>query len=341
MSALDNPGDAAAFELFTWGPAYNLPSFDPFCLASIAYLQWSEVRWMVNECNNAAVSPRGELPMLRDGLLEPVVGTAKIIAHLKKKGHDLDQHLSATQVAECLAYTSLVEEKLYEALLFSWWLEAQNVMKSTRPTIAKSLRGWAGMRIPTQLQQKAEARLKKYRKVAYKGKETNEIYVLAREWYAALANKLGNQQYFFGDRPSSLDAVVFGHLALHCIPSLAEPTLFSILTFEFPTLHAYCDRLRTELFTAPLRQSPNHRPSYILTDMLRSPLTYARSLLDKLSGSVTVPAKEMKPKERRDQLVTIGSTVGAIAVFLGYVFYNGIVEIDTGEWQDGEKHNEE
>ncbi|TPX55054.1 hypothetical protein PhCBS80983_g05647 [Powellomyces hirtus] len=353
MAADDRVKGGAALELFMWGPAYNLPSFDPFCLSAAAYLQLAEVTWVVNECNNAGVSPRGELPMLRDSLLEPVVTTSKIIAHLKKKGYDLDQHLSATEAAECLAFTGLVEDKLHDALLFSWWLEAKNVMKSTRPTISKSLRGWAGFRVPSQLQKKAEARLKRYRTVTYKGKETNEIYVLVREWYKALANKLGEQPYFFGSRPSSLDAVVFGHLALHCIPSLAEPTLFSILTFEFPTLYAYCERMREDLFGAPLRASANHGASWILGDIVRSPMVYMRTVFSPAAGK-----KEKSVEERRAEVGTWMSVVGAVGFFVGYIFYSGIVRIEIGDgdgdgnvdvdvdgeegggWQDADAHND-
>lgn len=60
--------------------------------------------------------------------------------------------------------------------LYSWWLEAKNVANSTKPAISKSLRGWAGMRVPAQLQRKAEARLQQYRTVLLNGKKVNEVY---------------------------------------------------------------------------------------------------------------------------------------------------------------------
>ena len=36
----------------------------------------------------------------------------------------MDSHLSALQKAECLAYTALVEEKLYDAWLHTRWIES-------------------------------------------------------------------------------------------------------------------------------------------------------------------------------------------------------------------------
>ncbi|KNC97072.1 uncharacterized protein SPPG_07468 [Spizellomyces punctatus DAOM BR117] len=316
-------------ELFTWGPAWNVPSFDPFCLSIETYLQFAEANWVVNECNDTGVSPTGELPMLRDGPLEPVVGTSKIISHLKKKGLDLDSHLTAKEQAECLAYTSLIEDKLYDALLYSWWLEVNNAAKSTKPAIAKSLRGWAGMRVPGQLQRKAEARLRKYR-------DSQQVYSVARECYQALSHKLGEKEYFFGKDPSSLDAIAFGHLALHAIPALAEPTLFSILTFEFPTLYAYCERVRKTCFKKPLRPSPNLRPSYLLTDIIKSPTTYIRSLFMRRQ---VVPAEKAK---QEDHIKTALSVLGAVGFFVGYIWYHGIIQIsydDDEEVEEGDDHN--
>ena len=39
------------------------------------------------------------------------------------------------------------------------------------------------------------------------------LYDEAGHAYAALSEKLHEQPFFFGDRPSELDAVVYGHLA--------------------------------------------------------------------------------------------------------------------------------
>ncbi|GCB80531.1 hypothetical protein scyTo_0016238 [Scyliorhinus torazame] len=42
----------------------------------------------------------------------------------------------------------------------------------------------------------------------------NEIYKEARECLTLLSQRLGFDKFFFGNSPSSLDAIVFGHLAL-------------------------------------------------------------------------------------------------------------------------------
>lgn len=169
-----------------------------------------------------------------------------------------------------------------------------------------------------------------------------QVYLDARECYNALAHKLGDQRYFFGDKPSSLDAIAFGHLALHSIPSLAEPTLFTILTFEFPTLLAYCERMRSTLFTSPLRPSPNLRPSYLLKDIIRSPGTYIRCLFS--GDHRPVATKEKTAEEREKRMKTALSVIGAVGFFVGYIWYNGIIEIrfdDEEEEEEGDYYVED
>jgi len=58
--------------------------------------------------------------------------------------------------------------------------------------------------------------------------QQKKVYLNAHDAYASLSTKLGNKKYFFGDKPSTLDAIAYGHLALHCYPNLQNPKLFSM-----------------------------------------------------------------------------------------------------------------
>lgn len=78
-----------------------------------------------------------------------------------------------------------------------------------------------------------------------------------RNLYKELASKLGDKNFIFGDEPCLLDAILYNHLAAHCLPrkkqhfidtffknSLSvDPMLFSLLTFEYPSLIRYCTRI--------------------------------------------------------------------------------------------------
>ena len=54
-----------------------------------------------------------------------------------------------------------------------------------------------------------------------------QIYSGAAKCYEAIAEQLSSAsgQYFFGSHPSSIDALLYGHLALHISAPIAVPEL--------------------------------------------------------------------------------------------------------------------
>nr|KAJ3419356.1 cytosolic factor, phosphatidylinositol/phosphatidylcholine transfer protein [Polyrhizophydium stewartii] len=262
-------------------------------------------------------------------------------------GLDLDSELSPRQRAESQAWVrsldqplpttvrppsrfiALIEDKLYDALLYTWWMENENYQKSTFPTLSRSLTFFGRYQVPAQLKEKARQRLMQYRDLRVDGETVPEIYLIARDVYRALADKLGDKPFFFGNSPTTLDAIAFGHLSLHAYPSLAVPKLFSLLTFEFPTLIAYCARLKNQIFAAPLVKSPLSRPSLraILADFAKDPEPYLRFVWEGFQTKM-VPVTEKQTKEQRVQAFWKGVSIAAgIAFFAGYVVVNGIVEV--------------
>ena len=92
------------FELFQFGPGFNSPTFDPFCLSVQCYLNLANIKWLSNECSNPKISPNGDLPVLKLGTNTVVAGRSAIFKFLADRNHDLDYHLSPLQKAESLAY---------------------------------------------------------------------------------------------------------------------------------------------------------------------------------------------------------------------------------------------
>ena len=72
---------------------------------------------------------------------------------------------------------------------------------------------------------------------------------MAATAYKSLSGKLGEQKYFFGEKPSSLDAIVFGHLAAQMFAPMPEDSLREVYE-EFPNLVAFVERMAEELFGA-------------------------------------------------------------------------------------------
>jgi len=249
------------FELYSWGSAYDLLSFDPFCLSAEAYLLFSNTEWELHESQSTKST---ELPILKDGMTE-VSDIFKIINYLKKKGYNIDETagLSKSEMAESLAYTALIENNLYDALLYILWLENENNAKKTQQqTYVKSLSFIDRYFMQGRIQESARDRLKDMELIKINDELVPEVYLNAHDAYAALSTKLGNKSYFFGNKPSSLDAIAYGHLALHCYPNLQNPKLFTMISFEFPNLIQYCQRITNLFKEKKINRIPLPKPLY-------------------------------------------------------------------------------
>lgn len=63
----------------------------------------------------------------------------------------------------------------------------------------------------------------------------------------ALAERLGTQLYFFGDKKTELDALVYGHVSAILMDSMIENRLREIIS-QYPTLIEHCRRIDKEYF---------------------------------------------------------------------------------------------
>lgn len=90
----------------------------------------------------------------------------------------------------------------------------------------------------------------------------NKIY----EIYEALNNLLGDKKYFFGDKPSTLDAVAVGHLCCQYFAELEVNRLREIIskTKKYTNLENYILRNAKDLFNANKEYKIEKRKSAVL-----------------------------------------------------------------------------
>ncbi|CAG8451103.1 3397_t:CDS:2 [Ambispora gerdemannii] len=317
-------------ELYVWGACWDLPSVDSGCLAVITYLQiFAADDWGLIKCNNPALSPTGELPLLKDGT-EWFAGLENIIKYLKKKEINGEQHLTVKQKAESLAFLSLLQDTIYNALLFSWYGDLKNFVQVIRPMYGKLLPLSVRYILPIQMRNVAEARLEKYGafESLHEVDENHKIYQIARRSYKALSEKLGEKDYFFGSSPTTLDAIVYGYLALHLYPELPSPILSVILKTEYSGLSRFCDRMKSsQILQTPLKILPDFSLPSLFTGFLLSrriwfinrywkPVKSDKSKVEKSPAQIDFERKR-----------TI-AICGAIIFMTVYVIWNGIITIE-------------
>ncbi|KAF9427574.1 hypothetical protein BGZ94_004633 [Podila epigama] len=334
-------------ELYIYGGAYGLPSIDPQCLALISYMSIvSHQEYTIIECNDAGMSPTGELPMLHDGK-NWIAGTNRIIRYLSKTGYNANEHLNSEELAKTAAYTALVDESLTDALLFSWFADSDNFLGATRKAYSKLLSFPTRYILPIQMRKSAVQRVKKYGGDVESGTlvkaENTKIYDLARDCYRVLDRKLGENEFFFGVRPTSLDAKVFGFLALQLFPEIPNPRFQMILTSQFPRLVAYCNRCREEFFAnLPDTSSPSE-DSPFFTSSIASTKEWCRSTFfgpsTSSSSFTTIPDKPKRTAEERDfDIKRVYAIAFGVVSMAAYIILNGLVVIgdeeDEGQYID-------
>ncbi|KAF9179971.1 metaxin 1 [Haplosporangium sp. Z 767] len=330
---------ASQRELYIFGRAFDLPSIDPPCLALIAYLSIVGYdNYNIVECNDATLSPTGELPMLHDGK-NWIAGINRIITYLSKTDHNADENLSKELKAKSVPFQALVEENLTDALLYSWFVDSDNFMGSVRNAYAALLPFPARYYVPIQLKKNAVSQVKKYGgKIAFgslglslANTENTRIYDMARKCYRALNRRLGEQAFMFGERPTTLDAKVFGYLALQLYPEIPNPRFKMILSSQFSRLVQYCDRCKEAFLqdvpqpSPPLLSAPSSWPWSL------SPFAAATTPLD-TDTATTIPA----PSESSAAMSSPGKKLSVSEWFKATFFF---AASPSGHSEDGTDHS--
>ena len=210
----------------------------------------------VQEQADSGTSPSGELPALElQGEVAPGKGAGDIVRRLDEAALggaldalDLDARLSPEQQADLAAFQALVGASLAEATLWITWGDVEAYTRHTRAAYSSRLPAPLSYLVPRGQRKQV------LRDLERRGSDSAAGALrLAARAYQALDAKLaagGGARYFFGDRPSSLDAAVLAHVLFHRTAPVSPQALREELG-KYPHLVKYCDRLATEVFNTP------------------------------------------------------------------------------------------
>jgi Glutathione S-transferase, C-terminal domain len=140
-------------------------------------------------------------------------------------------------------------------------------------------------------------------KVSPLGSVADELRALASEFYAPISELVtsnAGKRFLFSDSPSSLDVVIYGHLILHLLPVLPDPTLRTTLTQSHPQLVEYLQRCH----------------SYF-----QSQLSTMATIKDSQSLGTLFKGWGHEKGKRMEDLVGLGALVGAV---LAYALWNSL-----------------
>lgn len=231
-------------KLYHFGPQFGVADPSPFCLKIDLYLRACGLEYeAIPSFDNLKNAPKGKLPYISDGD-NVVCDSSFIIDYLKQKyGDSLDGALSPEQHAITRAFSKMLDENLYWCIVYSRWIEPKGWEK-----VKEAFFG--GMPLPLKMLVPTLVRrdIKKALHGQGIGRHSHtEIVEIARKDIQALADLLGDKDYFLTDKVTSLDVIAYSYLAELTVPELG--TDFEQIAKNTPSLKAFVDRITAEYYT--------------------------------------------------------------------------------------------
>ncbi|KAL1411381.1 hypothetical protein Q8F55_002337 [Vanrija albida] len=192
------------------------------------------------------------------------------------------------------------------------------------PGGTKTDRAWSGWRAGRE----AAERKRKF------GEET--ILQRARGAFDPLVRKLGQNKFFFGSMPTSLDIALFSQLTLVLSTNLPNSLLANLLRETYPVLAAHHDAMRATIFPggwgAVRRLAPPSPPSFVESLKLSLPAWAGGSAGGSVPDASGLDADELevkaKEKERQFAWGRYAWFAAAGVAFVTYALSSGLLSID-------------
>ncbi len=248
--------------LFAFGTGWGVPfnTSAPFPLKLETWLRIAGIPYEFVIANDPNKGPKGKSPWIEIGT-ERMGDSALIIEFLEQRfGINIDAHLDAQQRALAVSVQRMLEEHFHQCFEHQLFFGrgAEERLQEFAATMPIPLR-WL---VPTVLKRTFTKQLH----ARGMGRHSEEVIIAqGKSDLDALSVLLGNQPYFLGDQPSSIDACVFGFLGVSLYVDGDNPLYQYGATIE--NLIRYCERMRARYFPetlstlAPLFQTETQVPS--------------------------------------------------------------------------------
>ncbi len=230
-------------QLYSFGADFGMVDPSPFVLKVDVFLRMTGIEYeIIPNMFNLRQAPKGKLPFIVDEESK-IADSEFIIAYLQNKfSLNLDKHLSSQQKSLAYLIGKSLDENLYWCLVYSRW-----GVDETWVQVKQAFFG--SMVFPLNALVPPIARygiMSALQKQGIGRHSDAEIQMIARKSFAALAEILGQQKYFFGDSPCTFDATAYAFLSQFINVSLDND--FNDLARGFDNLVGYCDRIKSQYY---------------------------------------------------------------------------------------------
>jgi glutathione S-transferase len=236
-----------------------------------------------------------------------ICGILEIFAKLKEIGYVLpqDELLTEIEKGEVLAYTALIEEKLYTCQLYDWWSESENYDNFASVAYENAYS------FPLSVYMKKFRRNSILEYLNYRGYNNKERVIReVKEIYEVLSNRIGSKEFLFGDLPSSLDCILFAFLQTQSFKEVSKSILANLLKSK-ANLVNYCNNFMNTWYFPHVGERKSDQT------MTHSPLKeYAEK------ENLNALAAKQKNEQGEMEKQSINIILGSVAVLFCYYLYN-------------------
>ncbi len=230
--------------VFATGWGVPFPTSGPFPLKLLTWLRMVGLPHEVIIENDPRKGPKGKSPWIEDGATR-MGDTSIIIGYLGERyGVDPDRSLDAGAKARALVIQRTLEEHFHQAFEHQLFFGrgADERLSEFVATLPLPLRWIVPGLLTSQLRKQLYER-------GLGRHDESEIIRQGKADLDALSVLLGDQPYFLGDQPTSIDACVLGFLGVSIYVKGDNP-LFSYGA-SLDNLWRYCERMRACYFPEP------------------------------------------------------------------------------------------
>lgn len=226
---------------------FGLPTACPQCLSPYIYLKLSQLSFSLHFHLN--YPDADQIPYFEAGDCVAYNNEKEGIIECLKKDHlDLDAGFSS--LPEWIPTKVMLTTWLADALEYELWVgcdgsSAYNIYYSDLPWPIRKVLFWKKAHWVKQKHEITKNNIEE---------KEEEIYVRANSAYDALSTLLGDGNYLFGNRPSSLDAIFLAH-ALVVLQALPEYSMLQTKFLEHANLVRYVQQHKAELIEADTSSS--------------------------------------------------------------------------------------
>jgi len=228
-------------KLFQFPRMFAIPNLSPFCCKLETWLRLARIPYEVVNTPDPRKAPKGKLPFIEDAGVR-IADTSRIVDHLATTRRvDLDSHLDASQRAIAHLVQRTLEEHFAFVILYTHFIRDDG-WRYTRASF-----GSVAWPIRPLVASMVRRRMRKilWTQGVLRHSDADIIASGLRDWRAVLT-VMGEGPFFFGDKPSGVDAIVFAALATTMLTPIKSP-IRDMLRAQ-PQCVAYAQSLRARFF---------------------------------------------------------------------------------------------